>query len=187
MNGDTTIAFMLAALVGSVLGFLRYNFHPAQIYMGDAGSLFLGFMLGALAMSGQYATAHPIAVLAPLLILGVPIFDTLFVMYIRSLRGLPIFMGSPDHMALRLRHWGLAVPQVVLLSYAAALLLGIMGLIVMTVPQHIAFGLVLGTFVLGAVLTIVLQRIDMARAEAERQASDAMLFARERGQARLWS
>src|SRR5713226_4314265 len=121
VNQDTIVAVMAVALAGSLLGFLRYNFHPASIYLGDAGSLFVGLMLGALAMLGKYTAANPAALLAPVLILGVPVFDTLFVMHVRWLRGIPMFLGSPDHFALRLRRWPLSVLQVVVVSYAAAL------------------------------------------------------------------
>ena len=103
LNGDQTIAFMLAALMGSLLGFLRYNWRPASIYMG--GAMFIGLMLGALSMIGKYTEGHSVSLLTPVLIL-MPIFDTLFVMYIRFLRGLPVFLSSPDHMAIRLRHLG---------------------------------------------------------------------------------
>ena len=138
LKGDTTIAFMLAALAGSLLGFLRYNFHPATIYMGDAGALFVGLMLGALAMIGQYTAGHHISLLSPVLILGVPIFDTLFVMYVRYRRGLPMFLGSPDHVALRLRQWGLTVSQVVALSYLGTAIMAGIGLVVMLVPEQVA-------------------------------------------------
>ena len=129
--------------------------------MGDAGAMFLGLMLGTLSMIGQYTIHHPVSLLTPVLILGVPIFDTLFVMYIRFLRGLPIFLGSPDHMAIRLRHWGLTVPQVVLLSYAATAVVGTIGLFVMSVGQETALvlsGLVLVSFGLAAIL---LTRVDV--------------------------
>lgn len=138
LNGDQAIAFMLAALMGSLLGFLRYNWRPASIYMGDSGAMFIGLMLGALSMIGKYTEGHSVSLLTPVLILGMPIFDTLFVMYIRFLRGLPVFLGSPDHMAIRLRHWGLSVTQVVVISYVGAALLGGIGLLVMTVPQQLA-------------------------------------------------
>ncbi len=166
INGDTTIAFMVTALVGSLLGFLRYNFHPAKIYMGDAGALFLGLMVGALAMIGKYPSSHSVALITPLLILGVPIFDTLFVMYIRFLRGLPIFMGSPDHMAIRLRHWGMTVPQVVVVNYVACLLMGGVGLAVMSVDERTA--LVLTGLASGALigLALLLQRVDVRRPAA---------------------
>ena len=109
-QGDQTIVFMLAALIGSLVGFLKYNWHPARIYMGDTGAMFIGLLLGAMAMIGKYPSNHSLSVLTPVLILGIPIFDTLFVMWIRYQRGLPILRGSPDHIAIRLRHWGMTVP-----------------------------------------------------------------------------
>lgn len=93
LNGDSTIAFMLAALAGSLLGFLRYNRHPATIYMGDTGALFLGFILGALAMIGQYTRRHDLGLLAPIFMLGVPIFEICFVTYVRTLRRVPVYLG----------------------------------------------------------------------------------------------
>jgi UDP-GlcNAc:undecaprenyl-phosphate GlcNAc-1-phosphate transferase len=114
LQGDQTIAVMLVALLGSLLGFLKYNWHPARIYMGDTGAMFIGLLLGAMTMIEQYPSDHPLSLLTPVLIVGIPIFDTLFVMYIRYRRGLPIFWGSPDHIAIRLRHWGLSVPQIVM-------------------------------------------------------------------------
>ena len=163
MNGDSTLLFMLAALGGSLLGFLRFNFPPAKIYMGDSGALFLGLMLGALTMMGQYSLYHPVSLLTPLFVLGVPIFDTLFVMYIRFLRRLPIFLGSPDHMAIRLRHWGLTVPQVVVLSYVATAVVGGTGLLIMVVSQDTAMvlaGIVLAGF---AFATVLLTRVDVTK------------------------
>ncbi|MCZ6781379.1 MAG: MraY family glycosyltransferase [Nitrospirae bacterium] len=162
LNGDTTIAVMLAALVGSLLGFLWYNFHPAKIYMGDAGAMFLGLMVGALSMIGQYSGSHHVSLLTPVLILGVPIFDTLFVMYIRFRRGLPVFLGSPDHMALRLRHWGLTVPQVVVLSCLATALMGGIGLAVMVVGEEVALLLIGLTVMTLGIAAVVLRRVEMS-------------------------
>lgn len=160
LKGDTTIAFMLAALAGSLLGFLRYNFHPATIYMGDAGALFVGLMLGALAMIGQYTTGHHISLLSPVLILGVPIFDTLFVMYVRYRRGMPMFLGSPDHVALRLRQWGLTVSQVVALSYLGTAIMAGIGLVVMLVPEQAAL-IMIGLTAAGlGGIAVVLIRMD---------------------------
>ncbi|TAL11325.1 MAG: undecaprenyl/decaprenyl-phosphate alpha-N-acetylglucosaminyl 1-phosphate transferase [Nitrospirae bacterium] len=163
LNQDTMVAVMLAALAGSLVGFLRYNFHPASIYLGDAGSLFVGLMLGALAMIGKYTAVNPVAVLTPVLILGVPVFDTLFVMYIRVMRGVPIFWGSPDHFALRMRRWSLSVPQVTVISYAAALLLGGVGLLAMFAPLGVAAGLIGATAVLALVAAVLLKRVDMSQ------------------------
>src|SRR5881296_3998344 len=134
VNHDALVAVMTSALAGSLVGFLRYNFYPAKIYLGDAGSLFLGLMLGAFAMVGKYTAVHPVAVLAPVLILGVPVFDTLFVMYVRRLRGLPMFLGSLDHFAPRLRQLRLSVHQVVGASYGASVALGGAALAMMVMP-----------------------------------------------------
>jgi len=134
-NGQSMIAIMAITLTGSLIGFLCYNFHPARIFMGDAGSLFIGLMLGALAMLGDYTSMNKLGFIAPLFILAVPIFDTLFVMYIRFLRGLPVFFGSNDHFALRLRKWAFTIPQTVAISYVAAGITGLIGLgIVYTSP-----------------------------------------------------
>ncbi len=163
LNNDQAIAFMLAALMGSLIGFLRYNWRPASIYMGDSGAMFIGLMLGALSMIGKYTEGHSISLLTPVLILGMPIFDTLFVMYIRFLRGLPVFLGSPDHFAIRLRHWGLSVTQVVVLSYVGAALLGGIGLLVMAVPQSIAV-ILSGVTVLGlAAAAVALTRVNVSK------------------------
>lgn len=163
LQGDQTIAFMLAALIGSLLGFLKYNWQPARIYMGDTGAMFIGLLLGAMAMIGRYPSDHPLSLLTPVFILGIPIFDTLFVMYIRYQRGLPIFWGSPDHIAIRLRHWGMSVRQIVATSYAATALVGGIGLMIMTVNQEIAWGLCLGT--VGSLLaaTFILKKIDVRK------------------------
>jgi len=131
INGNHQIAILTATLAGALAGFLRYNFQPARIYLGDTGSLFIGLNLGALAMVGRYTEHHNVGVLVPLVILGVPVFDTLFVMYIRRRRGVSMFLGSPDHVALRLRRWRLSVRQTVIVSYAAAALLGAAGVAVM--------------------------------------------------------
>jgi UDP-GlcNAc:undecaprenyl-phosphate GlcNAc-1-phosphate transferase len=128
LGGNQDAALVLAALAGSCLGFLRYNFEPARIYMGDCGSLFLGLMLGATAMNNAYTKTNRLAAVAPALILGVPLFDMLFVMYVRQRRGLPVMLGSPDHVALRLRKWRLTTRQTVLSTYAATAVLGVAAL-----------------------------------------------------------
>ncbi|MDO8546203.1 MAG: MraY family glycosyltransferase [Nitrospirales bacterium] len=163
LNQDTVSASMLAALAGGLIGFLRYNVHPASIYLGDAGSLFVGLMLGALAMTGTYTAVNPVSVLTPVLILGVPIFDTFFVMYIRWRRGVPVFWGSPDHFALRLRHWRLTVPQVMLVSYGAAVFLGGIGVLAMFVSLGVAAGLIGLAAILALVAALLLKRVDMAK------------------------
>jgi len=162
-QGDQTIAFMLAALIGSLLGFLRYNWQPAKIYMGDTGAMFIGLLLGAMTMIERYPSDHPFSLLTPVFILGIPIFDTLFVMYIRYQRGLPMFWGSPDHIAIRLRHWGMSVPQVVGASYVATACLGAIGLLMLIVNQDAALGLCIGTAVIALTATVALKQVDVRR------------------------
>jgi UDP-GlcNAc:undecaprenyl-phosphate GlcNAc-1-phosphate transferase len=120
-------------------------------------------MLGALAMIGKYTEGNSVAILAPVLILGVPVFDTLFVMYVRWLRGIPVFLGSPDHFAIRLRHWALTVPQIVVGSYVVALILGGVAVAAMFVSMETALGLMGTMMALGVVSAAWLKRIDMSK------------------------
>ena len=131
VNGNATIAVLTVALAGALLGFLVYNFPPAKVYLGDAGSLFVGLMLGALAMIGEYSRENPLGYVAPVMILGLPIFDTIFVMMMRAKKKLPIFLGSQDHYAIRLKKLGLSVGQVVVLSYLFALVTGGLAILIM--------------------------------------------------------
>jgi len=163
LQGDQTIAFMLAALIGSLLGFLKYNWRPARIYMGDTGAMFIGLILGAVTMIGKYPSEHPLSLLTPVFILGIPIFDTLFVTYIRYRRGIPIFWGSPDHIAIRLRHWGMSVPQIVLGSYAATAIIGGIGLTIMWVSQDVALVLCSATVVAFLAGTVMLMKLNIPK------------------------
>ena len=115
LNGDPVIAVTAAALAGSLVGFLRYNRSPASIYLGDAGSLFLGFMLAALSMIGAYTRKNPVGALAPLAILLVPLLETSLVSLARVARGQSPMRGSGDHLALRLKNRGWS-PRAVVLS-----------------------------------------------------------------------
>ena len=162
INNRPMIATLTIVLAGSLLGFMRYNFHPASIYMGDAGSLFIGLTLGTLAMIGSYTQHNWVASLAPVIILGVPIFDTFFVMFIRWRREDPVFFGSPDHFPLRLRKWRLSIPQTVVLSYIFALILGFIALIIMRVNTNYTAALILGGVILAALIAAEwLKKIDM--------------------------
>jgi len=160
-TGRTMAATVLVALAGSCLGFLRYNLHPARIYMGDAGSLFVGLMLGSLAMINAYTERNQVAALAPALILGVPLFDMLFVMYIRWRRGLPVMLGSPDHVALRLRKWRLSVRQTVMLSYVVTGILGAAAVAMSLLSSTAALWILAVVGVSGLVAALCLKRIDM--------------------------
>ena len=160
-GGDESV-IVLAAVAGASLGFLRYNFEPAKIYMGDCGSLFLGLTLGAAAMSNAYTQSNRLAAIAPGLILGVPLFDMLFVMYVRRRRGLPVMLGSPDHVALRLRKWRLTTRQTVVASYVATGVLGAAAL-AMTASTPAVAAWILGVTAIAALAVAAwLKTIDMS-------------------------
>ena len=132
LNGRLMVAAFTVALIGALLGFLRYNFYPATIYLGDCGSLFIGLTLGALAMVMDYTAHNPLGWLAPLYILAVPIIDTVYVMVLRIKAGRKIYYGSPDHFPLRVQRrldgW---TAGTVVVSYAVAVVFGAIGLVVL--------------------------------------------------------
>jgi UDP-GlcNAc:undecaprenyl-phosphate GlcNAc-1-phosphate transferase len=160
LNGRVMIAIVAVTLAGSLLGFLRYNFNPARIYMGDTGSMFLGLMLGAMAMIGSYTEKNFLGFLAPLVILGIPIFDTFQVMVARWRKGISVVRGSPDHYALRLRVAGVSVQGVTWLSYGAAAILGGLGILIMYISAFYHVVTVVGLLALAGLISIFfLQRI----------------------------
>ncbi|OLD66830.1 MAG: undecaprenyl-phosphate alpha-N-acetylglucosaminyl 1-phosphate transferase [Acidobacteria bacterium] len=162
VNGRQTYAVLLAALCGALCGFLPYNIEPARIYMGDTGSMFVGLMLGALSMNNSYTRHNLVASIAPVVILGVPIFDMLFVMYVRFRRGLPVFLGSPDHFALRLRKWRLTTRQTVLCSWAATAFLGGLAIVMMLSTAPVASALLAGIGLSSLLVALFLRRIEMS-------------------------
>ncbi len=117
-----SLAFVLAM---SLLGFLRYNFYPAKIFMGDSGALFLGFALGAMAIMGFSKGATVISLLIPILILGIPIFDTFFAIIRRYNNHKPIFQPDKGHLHHCLLALGLSHRQTVLIIYAITFFMGI--------------------------------------------------------------
>ena len=127
MTGEGAMASLSAALLGALLGYLPFSLPKARIFLGDSGSLFLGATLGALALALDYSSANPLAVFAPVLILGLPCFEIAFTVLVRVARRRPPWRGSPDHVALRLRRLGLSVAQVDMTFAAGGLGLGAVG------------------------------------------------------------
>jgi UDP-GlcNAc:undecaprenyl-phosphate GlcNAc-1-phosphate transferase len=125
-DGDLEAAQVAAAVVGACLGFLIHNFNPASIFMGDAGSLFLGFLVAGLSLAGTYPYSRSTVsvLLFPVLLLLVPIFDTTFVTIARTLAGRPVSRGGRDHTSHRLVASGLSERAAVLLLYSVALACG---------------------------------------------------------------
>jgi UDP-GlcNAc:undecaprenyl-phosphate GlcNAc-1-phosphate transferase len=161
VNGRPVIAMMTLSLAGAMIGFLRYNFSPAKIYLGDTGSLFIGCMIASICLIGSYTAHNRIGILIPVVVLGVPLFDMLFVSYIRWRRGMSILLGSPDHFALRLRKWRLTTRQTVLCSYGLSALLGVAGILMLYASDLQALMILAGITLLGLGLGYFLKKIDM--------------------------
>ena len=105
-------AILAAIVLGACLGFLRHNFYPARIFMGDSGALLLGFMLGALAVQGLLKTAAVATLLFPLLVLAVPIIDTSFVVAKRIKYGQPVYAADQTHLHHRFLNIGFSRARV---------------------------------------------------------------------------
>lgn len=134
LNGMHNIALLSLILAASSLGFLRYNFYPARIFMGDCGSQFLGLAIATLAIMGtsRHVSNLVVTLAIPVLILSVPIFDTIFVTLVRRFRGQPISQGGKDHTSHRLVFLGLSERKTVLLLYLLSLLFGLIALLYAT-------------------------------------------------------
>ncbi len=118
-----------AALAGSILGFLFYNFNPASIFMGDTGSMFLGFVLAATAMQTNQKASTAVAIVIPTIALGLPIMDTLLAIGRRAFRGRPLFQPDKEHIHHKLMARGLSHRQAVLVLYGLCVLLGSVALV----------------------------------------------------------
>jgi UDP-GlcNAc:undecaprenyl-phosphate GlcNAc-1-phosphate transferase len=126
--GEVFIALLLVAFMGSLLGFLFYNWHPASIFLGDCGSLFIGFFLASLTLLQRYvshASSHYFPILMPVLVLALPIIDTTTVVVIRLREHRPIYVGDSRHLSHRLVSFGmrppLAVATILLLAFGLGL------------------------------------------------------------------
>ena len=162
MAGRQSIAFLSIVLAGATLGFLRHNFHPAKIYLGDSGSLFIGFMLAALSMNAGYTRVNLVAVISPVLILGLPLFDLSFVVYARWRKGIPITRGSPDHFALRLQRCRFSVVETALISYFATFFLSGVALVMSQIELEWALATTTGTLSLGVLSAYMLMKVNVA-------------------------
>lgn len=132
------VAILTAALAGAAVGFLKYNFHPAQIFMGDTGSMFLGFMLAGISVTGAVKSVATIALIVPIFALGLPILDTTFAIVRRLRGGVPIFKPDKGHLHHRLLSVGFTQKQAVLLMYVISALFGLSAIALTAVSSQIA-------------------------------------------------
>lgn len=129
LQGDTQVALTAFILVAAIAGFMPYNFHPARTFMGDGGSNLLGFILACLAIMGMTKSAALISLFIPIVILGIPIFDTFFAIIRRINNKAPIFKPDKDHLHHRLLALGIGQSRSVLIIY---LLSGFFGVVAIT-------------------------------------------------------
>lgn len=141
------VAVVTAALAGAAFGFLYFNFNPARIFMGDTGSMFLGFMLSGISVIGAVKSAATIALIVPLLALGLPILDTAFAIVRRKLAGVPIMKPDKGHLHHRLLSLGFTQRQAVLLMYVISALLGSSAIAMTEVSPRFALLILAGVIV----------------------------------------
>jgi UDP-GlcNAc:undecaprenyl-phosphate GlcNAc-1-phosphate transferase len=165
-GGNPTLLIASLALAGSVAAFLIFNFPPASIFMGDSGSLFLGYTLAAIAIARAPRASNVFAVLGvPVLIFLLPIIDTLLVTITRLLRGQSPAQGGSDHTSHRLVAFGLSERGAVLALYAIAILAGIAGTVLETLDYGLSLVLVPMLLVSLALAAAYLGRLKVVSAE----------------------
>ena len=125
IHGTYLAAGAMLALAGATLGFLPYNFYPAKIFMGDGGSLYLGFMLATLSVLGTVKSATLVTMIIPVLVLGVPIFDTFFAIFRRFVNKRPIMEADKGHLHHRLMKLGYGQRRATLMLYGITAIMGV--------------------------------------------------------------
>ena len=155
INGQVLVSSLAAALLGACLGFLVYNFHPALTFMGDAGSLLLGFMLAVLGIKLNFPhTSQESVWMVPLVVLGLPIFDTTLVTLSRLRRRVSVAQGGADHTSHRMARLGLSHRRVVVSLYFVGIALGVIA-VIMSVSPPVYANTTLGVMALVAVFVII--------------------------------
>lgn len=148
--GRYDVSLVCALVAGACLGFLPFNFNPAKIFMGDTGALYLGFMLSYISISGFLKQAAILMIFVPVVILGVPVFDTAFAMVRRKLSGKSIVEADKGHLHHRLLRMGLNQRQTVVILYSISAIFGILANVIS--KFHSSIGLIISI----AVILIIL-------------------------------
>jgi UDP-GlcNAc:undecaprenyl-phosphate GlcNAc-1-phosphate transferase len=156
-------ALLVAILAGAIGGFLAFNFYPAKIFMGDGGSLFIGFLLATVSLLGiTHVSGVPGLVLAPITVLAVPLLDTFAVSITRRLRGQPVSVGGTDHSSHRLVRLGLHERDAVLLLYGLTAVSGAAAVVLRRFLYPQAIGLIAFWYLFLGVFGIHLFRIELS-------------------------
>src|SRR6202035_335549 len=147
-SGSSSLSLLTIVLAGAILGFLRFNFNPATIFLGDCGSLFIGFMLSALALLGAQKAATIIAVAIPVVSFGLPILETVLSVIRRLISGRPVFTADREHIHHKLLQHGMTHRQVVIILYGVSAIFAMLSLFLLW-PTGSSLGLVLAVIGVG--------------------------------------
>ena len=156
LGNMSLISLVALALAGAIVGFLRYNFNPATIFLGDCGSLFIGFMLSAFALYGSQKTPTVVAVAIPMVSFGLPILETSLSVLRRLISGRPVFTADREHIHHKLLQRGMSHRQVVIVLYGVSAIFALLSLFLLW-PTGSTLGLVLA--VLGTGIWIGVQHL----------------------------
>jgi len=135
ITGDTASAMLTVVLAGATLGFLPYNFNPAKIFMGDTGATFLGFTL--ISVQGMLKSYAALSIAVPLLVLGLPLFDTISTIFRRALNRKPIMQPDRGHLHHKLIDMGYSQKQTVLVMYSLSGALGFVSAIILVITRRL--------------------------------------------------
>jgi UDP-GlcNAc:undecaprenyl-phosphate GlcNAc-1-phosphate transferase len=156
VSGNYLVSLLSVTLAGAILGFLRFNFNPATIFLGDSGSQFIGFMLSAFALVGAGKSSTVVAVAIPVVSFGLPLLETGLSVLRRFLSGQPLFSADREHIHHKLLERGFSHRQVVIILYGVSALFGLLSLILLS-PGGATVGIVL--FIVGAGVWIGVQHL----------------------------
>lgn len=146
--GRYDVSLVCALVAGACLGFLPFNFNPAKIFMGDTGALYLGFMLSYISISGFLKQAAILMIFVPVLILGVPVFDTAFAMVRRKLSGKSMVEADKGHLHHRLLKMGLNQRQTVVILYSISAIFGVLANLISRFHSSIALVISIGVLLI---------------------------------------
>ena len=172
-RGDPIMMLFMAGLGGSLLGFLVYNFNPASIFMGDTGSMFIGYVLAVGSVQTSQKSSTAVAILVPIVALGLPIADTLLAMLRRAVRHRPLFSADRAHIHHKLIDLGLTQKQAVFILYGASILLGGTALLLTVASNAQSAAILAAMAVLGFVAVKKLGYGKIRRAAASQADLDA--------------
>ncbi len=157
---EVYVNYATISLAGACLGFLPYNLSKKyKIFMGDTGSLFIGFTLSTIALGTRYSKINPLGVITPIIVLLIPIYDTFLVSFLRLRQGKSPFLGSKDHFALRLEYAGFRRKIILLISVLFNILLGVISYIFVTSDIYTSTIIILILTIVVSIITSWIMKI----------------------------